>query len=66
MKKEIRVKTSQGWQAYKIHQSGKIFYCYERGSWSDNKVGETRSYEDAVFLIKTDARKYGEVEEVKA
>lgn len=65
MKKEIRVKTSKGWHTYKVNQSGKTFYCYERGSWSDSKVGEARSLEDAVTLVRTDARKYGDVKEVK-
>lgn len=64
MKKEIRVRTSKGWYTYKVEHSGRTFYCYERGSWSDNKVGEARSLEDAVSLIKSDARKYGVVQDL--
>ncbi len=65
MKKEIKVHTTGGWHTYKVNQSGKTFYCYERGSWSDHKVGESRSYDEAISLIRTDAQKYGEVREVK-
>ena len=65
MKKEIKIRTSKGWHTYKISESGKTFYCYERGSWSDSKIGEARSYDDAISLVKADARKYGDVKEVK-
>ena len=65
MKKDIKFKTANGWHPYQIRQSGRTYYCYDRSGWSEKKIGESRSMDDAILLAKTDARKHGEIKEVK-
>lgn len=69
MSKEISIRTASGTKLYKISQSGSTFYCYKYrnslfGSWSD--IGSARSFEDALNVIKSDARsRYGSIYNVK-
>ncbi len=64
MSKEVAVKTSSGTKLYKISQDGGTYYCMKYvdsffGSWTD--IGKARSFEDALSIIKSHARKYGRI-----
>lgn len=69
MSKQISIKTASGTKLYKISQSGNDFYCMKYndsffGSWSD--IGRTRSFEDALSLIRSyAASKYGSIFNVR-
>ena len=59
MSKSISVKTASGTKVYKVSESGNRFYCYKYkdsilGSWSN--IGQARSLEDALSIIKSHAR----------
>jgi hypothetical protein len=69
MSKEVSVNTSSGRKLYKVSQSGSYFYCYKYsgsifGSWSE--IGRTRSFEDALSLIRAYASaRYGKIYDVR-
>ena len=64
MSKRVSVKTSSGTFLYKVSEYDGKYYCLKYidsffGSWSD--IGKSRSFEDALSIIKSHARKYGAV-----
>ncbi|MCI4667245.1 MAG: hypothetical protein MRZ79_03725 [Bacteroidia bacterium] len=63
--KEVKVKTPKGWKLYRVKQNGSKFTCYDKNGWSEKQIGESRSLEDAITLIKVDAQQFGGVSEVK-
>lgn len=65
MKKKIKIRTSTGWKGYNISHSQSTYYCYRESGWSDTRIGEARSMDDAITLIKVDAKQFGEVREIK-
>ncbi|SDD10046.1 hypothetical protein [Niabella drilacis] len=71
MEKKISIKTSGSsyWNTYRIWESSGKFICeeYEDGFFGGryNKIGETRSFEDAITYCRAYASKYGAIQKVE-
>ncbi len=55
MKKKIKVKTNQGERIYRIDISSGKHFCYKEKTFGLDKIGESRSLEDALSLIRLHA-----------
>lgn len=63
-KRRVTAKTADGNKSYTVNESSGKYYCYKVNSGlfsSDDKVGEARSLEDALSVIKSHASKWGTV-----